>query len=52
MRPYGSKKASRPYERIHKVCSQCDGYHQTPIKARRSLEKRRARREIVQEIAA
>lgn len=49
MRRYGSKKASRPYERIHRRCSQCDSYHQTPIKARRGVEKRNARREIVQD---
>lgn len=52
MRRYGSKKASRPYERIHRRCSQCAGYHQTPIKARRSVEKRRAQCEIAQELAA
>lgn len=46
MRRYGSKKASRPYERIHRVCGQCDSYEQTPIKSRRSIEKRRGRREI------
>lgn len=45
MRRYGSKKASRPYERIHKRCGQCDGYEQTPTKSGRALEKRRARRE-------
>lgn len=46
MRRYGSKKASRPYERIHRVCGQCAGYSQTPMKSGRALEKRRARREI------
>jgi hypothetical protein len=49
MRRYGSKKASRPYERIHRRCSLCDSFHETPIKARRALEKRCAKREIVQE---
>jgi hypothetical protein len=46
MRRYGGKRASRPYERIHKVCSQCAGYNETPQKSGRALEKRRARREI------
>lgn len=43
---YGSKKASRPYERIHAHCGTCDGYNQTPIKSGRALEKRRAKNEI------
>jgi hypothetical protein len=49
MRRYGSKKASRPYPRIHRVCGQCAGYAQTPMKSGRALEKRRARREISNE---
>lgn len=50
MRRYGSKKASRPYQRIHKACGQCDGYEQTPMKSGRALEKRRAKREIEVEL--
>jgi hypothetical protein len=51
MRRYGSKKASRPYERIHRHCGACDHYNETPIKARRALEKRRAKREVVKELS-
>lgn len=44
---YGSKKASRPYKRIHAhSCDHCDGYNQTPIKSGRALEKRQAKNEI------
>jgi hypothetical protein len=47
MRAYGSKKASRPYERIHTVhgvhaCGECCGFNRVKTKARRSVEKNRA----------
>ena len=50
MRRYGSKKASRPYEQIHKNCRQCQDYAATDQKSGRALEKRKARREIVVEL--
>jgi len=46
MRPYGSKKASRPYEQIHKNCAQCKDYNEVKTKSRRSKEKQDAMKEI------
>lgn len=50
MRRYGSKKASRPYERIHALhrCSQCRAYCEVRTKSGRAVEKRVARREIAE----
>lgn len=52
MRRYGSKKASRPYERVHKVkccrgrtCGECQAYGSIRTKGRRSVEKRLAEEE-------
>lgn len=52
MRRYGSKKASRPYKRIHKhkTCGQCNEYSETAQKSGRALEKLRARREITVQV--
>jgi len=51
MRAYGSKRASRPFEQIHNPhrCRQCAEHNRVPTKARRSVEKRAAQKDIAED---
>ena len=50
MKRYGSKKASRPYEVIHRDCGQCEEYHEVRTKSGRAHEKREAERSIREQL--